>query len=74
MRKELDLSFLGETRGDDQRFVIGDLQVQGLDRDVSTLSPSVGHNIIFLQHWHFWGDMSTILSVAHLQGRPRTMH
>ncbi|KAI0919086.1 hypothetical protein AcW1_003446 [Taiwanofungus camphoratus] len=43
VRKQLGLSFLGETLGDDQRFVIGDLEVQGLDRN----------------YWHSWGDMST---------------
>lgn len=35
VRKQLGLSFIGETRGEDQRFVIGDLQIRGLDREVS---------------------------------------
>ncbi|PCH36612.1 monooxygenase [Wolfiporia cocos MD-104 SS10] len=44
VRKKLGLSFLGETRGTKEHFVIGDLKIKGLGDKYD---------------WHLWGDMST---------------
>ncbi|KZT05394.1 monooxygenase [Laetiporus sulphureus 93-53] len=41
VRRQLGLSFLGETRGEEMWFVVGDLEVEGLDR----------------KYWHFWGGI-----------------
>ena len=38
MRAQLGLEFSGETRGVDQRFVTGDLEVKNLSNDVSIWS------------------------------------
>ncbi|TFY58425.1 hypothetical protein EVJ58_g6423 [Rhodofomes roseus] len=45
IRKQLGLEFSGETRGVEERFVSGDLEVKNLSDE----------------HWHVWGDPSTIL-------------
>ncbi|PCH36619.1 monooxygenase [Wolfiporia cocos MD-104 SS10] len=44
VRKKLGLSFLGETRGIEEHFVIGDVKIKGIGEEYK---------------WHSWGDMST---------------
>ncbi|KZT05391.1 monooxygenase [Laetiporus sulphureus 93-53] len=45
VRRQLGLSFLGETLGAGQHLVVGDLEIRGLDHE----------------HWHSWGTMDSVL-------------
>ncbi|KZT69628.1 monooxygenase [Daedalea quercina L-15889] len=58
IRKQLGLEFNGETRGVDQRFVTGDLEVKNLSNE----------------YWHVWGDPKTILVSLRPTETPGIFH
>ncbi|KAH9920920.1 monooxygenase [Fomitopsis serialis] len=58
IRKQLGLQFSGETRGVEQRFVSGDLEVKNLSDE----------------YWHVWGDPMTILVSLRATETPGTFH
>jgi hypothetical protein len=61
VRKQLGLSFHGETRDVDW-LLYGDVELEGLDKDVSLLQNTRNPHTDWIaectsQHWHTWGDM-----------------
>jgi 2-polyprenyl-6-methoxyphenol hydroxylase-like FAD-dependent oxidoreductase len=57
VRKLLGLTFLGETK--DEKFVIGDIKVEGLN-DVCILYSIINNRLLKgIQKWHMWGDLGT---------------
>ena len=58
VRKLLGLTFLGETK--DEKFVIGDIKVEGLIDVGFPLFPlSLTVYSKGIQRWHMWGDLGT---------------
>lgn len=75
VRKQLGLSFLGETRRI-ENFVVGDIRVEGLSQSVSIIhsSPFLPRFSSQAQYWHMWGDATSTMFVFYLDHANYSLH